>query len=166
MTNSDLTKMYYRVSNNFTCVLTFYRQYSNNNLFLMNKTLSVLSLALLLAACGKNDAPIPTKTYAGQWKLVEQSGGIAGWTTRISADTVILLTLRNDNTYSRQFNGRVLNQGSYQIDVRSSSFIDATGSAITFDHHGQWQFISVKADTLWLADPYPDGFSLSYVRMN
>ena len=131
----------------------------------MNKTLSVLSLTLLLAACSKNDDPIPTKTYAGQWKLVEQSGGIAG-TTRISADTVILLTLHNDNTYSREFNGRILNQGSYEINVRSSGFNDATGSAIAFDHNGLWKFISVKADTLQLVDPYPDGFALSYIRMN
>lgn len=132
----------------------------------MNKTLSVLSFTLLLAACSKNDDPIPAKTYTGQWKLVEQSGGIAGWTTHISADTVIILTLHNDNTYSREFNGQVLNQGSYQINVRSSIFIDVTGSAITFDHNDQWKFISVKADTLRLVDPYPDGFSLSYVRVN
>lgn len=132
----------------------------------MNKILSALCVSMLLAACSKNDDPIPAKTYTGQWKLVEQSGGIAGWTTHISADTVILLTLHNDNTYSREFNGHVLNQGSYHINVRTSGFSDATGSAIAFDHTGLWKFISVKADTLRLVDPYPDGFSLSYVRIN
>lgn len=130
----------------------------------MNKILSTLLLVILLYSCKKDDNPKPSQSFTGQWKLVEQDGGIGGWSTRISADTVILLTLTNNNSFYREFNGKVISQGSYKISTQNSNFNDDSGRAITFNNSSLWQFINVKNDTLTLVDPHPDGYSLIYVK--
>jgi len=130
----------------------------------MNKILSTLLLVILLYSCKKDDDPKPSESFTGQWKLVEQVGGIEGWNTRISADTVILLTLTNNSSFYRKFNGKIIGQGSYQISTQSSNFNDNSGRAISFNNSALWQFINIKNDTLTLTDPYPDGFSLIYVK--
>ena len=130
----------------------------------MNKILSILLLVILLYSCKKDDNPKRSESFTGQWKLVEQTGGIGGWNTRISADTVIMLTLTGNNSFYREFNGKVISQGSYKISTQNSNFNDNSGKAITFNNSSLWQFINVKNDTLTLADPYPDGFSLIYVK--
>lgn len=127
----------------------------------MNK-FTLLIIAGLFASCKKE--PSATTIFAGSWKLLFSVGGIAGKRITPAQDTVIILSLKNDKDYQSALNGRITKTGNYEISVKTSAAFNTNGPAITYDN-ANWQFINIKNDTLFLTDPFPDGYESAYIKV-
>ena len=123
---------------------------------------ALLLIAGIFVSCKKESSTVTT--FAGKWKLLSAVGGFAGKRITPSRDTVIILSLNNDKSYQSTLNGQITKTGNYETSVKTSSAFNTSGQAITYDNVN-WQFIIIKNDTLFLDDPYPDGYGSAYIKV-
>jgi len=127
----------------------------------MKRLLLTCIISLVGISCKKDQPKAENHSLTGSWRFVYAFGGIAGQRVNASAGDVRLLQLNADNTYVRLQNKQVMSQGKYYTDTKNSGGLNVT--AIHYDTSSLWEFISVKNDSLFTSDPFPDGFQTVYV---
>ncbi|SHE41693.1 hypothetical protein [Pedobacter caeni] len=130
-------------------------------------------MAILLfssATCRKVQSGSPLdKQLIGAWKYTKKSGGYAGKSENADPAMNLILEFKSGFKYIKKTNGQVSEQGSYELYQTKSIYSGKEDHAIRFsstsDHPDKNSIISLRNDTLILADNVYDGFSVEYIRI-
>ncbi|WP_222536812.1 hypothetical protein [Pedobacter polysacchareus] len=104
----------------------------------------------------------------GTWKYIGKSGGYAGKQEKADPSRKVILQFNNGFRYQQKINDKISDQGSYEIFKVKSIYSGKEDHAIRFrstltapsrDH-----IISMRNDSLTLADNVYDGFQMEYIR--
>lgn len=110
--------------------------------------------------CNKADnSPANSRDFTGKWKIISQSGGIAGHTIQIPADSIFILTLNRDKSYRYMRNSRLVANGQYALTTMNNGYL------IMFDGRSLSQDISTRNDSLYVHDRFPDGYGTLYIKV-
>jgi hypothetical protein len=132
---------------------------------------TLLAFMLLSSSTCKKDLQTPDiqKQLVGKWRYTSQTGGFAGKTQKADPAVVTILELKKDNTFLRSENDQVKLQGAYTLTRLKSIYSGQEENALQFDAaadpHNKGSIITLKNDSLTLADNVYDGFTVHYVRV-
>lgn len=139
------------------------------------KNILYLLLAFFIttaATCKKNQSAARTfeKQLIGKWKYTGRTGGFAGKSEQADPNEIQILEFKKGLTFVRSINGQSRQTGNYEIIAEKSIYSGKEESAIRFnqqtDHAPMGHIISIKDDTLTIADNVYDGFTTTYTRLN
>jgi hypothetical protein len=120
---------------------------------------------LALLSC-RNDDELDIEPLVGDWTWVSTSGGINGQIndTPTSTGKTIILSLKDDDTYTFTTNGTVTNQGTFKLykDVSNLDHIERT--YIDFSSTGHQMIRSSDETNLYLSDDANDGVESHYKK--
>lgn len=134
----------------------------------MKKILLVVAIGTSLFACKKEKTE--RKELFGKWQWnYSTKGSNVGDTIKPAANTVVLLTLKSDSTYTASLNGQVSKNGTMQVvtsndkkvlkltgyDAVGGLSIQASGTTFTIDNT-RLRLAEVSATT-----PYTHHFTLT-----
>jgi hypothetical protein len=109
------------------------------------------------------------KQLIGAWKYTKKSGGYAGKSENADPAINHVLEFKIGFNYIRKTNDQVSEQGSYELYKTKSIYSGKEDHAIRFsstsDHPNQNSVISLRNDTLIIADNVYDGFKIEYIRI-
>ena len=135
----------------------------------MRTVIPFLLLAIpLLPGCHKKPLiccePPMVYSFNGNWRLVQYSGGLAGRTTNVSLDSVVL-NLNTDWTYTKLVRGQQGDSGRYnRVQVPLPADGDTTGLIFSSDTSMIWLF-RANGDSLVLHQYVTDGFQYVYLKI-
>lgn len=124
------------------------------------------AILIMGATCSKKAAKSPQAGPAeqgleGVWQLVGRSGGYAGLPPRPDSLQDVYLQLK-DTSYIIADHG-VAHCGSYALK-KEVQYAVVKGPFLVLDGKTTGQAIRRSGDTLWLTDPFYDGFTHRYRR--
>jgi hypothetical protein len=131
---------------------------------------TILAFMLLSASTCKKEQENPDfkKQLIGKWRYVGQTGGFAGKTEKADPAVVTVLEFKKNNTFLRSENDQVKLQGSYQLSRLKSIYSGQEENAVQFDAAADPQnkgsIVTLKNDSLIIADNVYDGFTATYTR--
>jgi hypothetical protein len=131
---------------------------------------TILAFMLLSASTCKKEQENPDfkKQLIGKWRYVGQTGGFAGKTEKADPAVVTVLEFKKNNTILRSENDQVKLQGSYQLSRLKSIYSGQEENAVQFDAAADPQnkgsIVTLKNDSLIIADNVYDGFTATYTR--
>jgi hypothetical protein len=132
---------------------------------------AILAFMLLGSSTCKKEQETPDvkKQLVGKWKYTGKSGGYAGKSQKADPAVVTVLEFKKDNTFLRSENNVVKQQGTYTFTRLKSIYSGNEENAIQFDAaadpHNKGSIITLRNDSLTIADNVYDGFSSGYVRV-
>ncbi|WP_316813115.1 hypothetical protein [Pedobacter heparinus] len=137
------------------------------------KTFNFYFLAFTLlafTACKKQSQTSSfEKQLLGKWQYTGQGGGISGKYYPADPAVKTVLEFRNNQTFVRTENDQPVDQGPYELTSAKSIYTGKEDHAIRFDVTGvspnRVCIISIRKDTLNIADNAYDGFTSSYIRI-
>lgn len=125
-------------------------------------------VALFAFSCKKEVvlATVASTSFAGEWRWVSSTGGIAGTTiTPTSAGYERKLILTSDFKFSRYKSTVLEKSGTYEITKAKSIYKTELVDFIKFSDGTSFVIMSQPADELSLAENIYDGFSDIYQRI-
>lgn len=120
-----------------------------------------LTFLLCSSSCEKKNSSKSGSRYAGTWKYIGYSGGIAGFRFKENFTQTHFLQL-DDSTYI-EFNAGQKRCGSYTVIAKLDHGI-IPGPYLAFDHAATGSALRLQGDTLILTQPVADGMSFWYVK--
>ena len=130
---------------------------------IMKKFILATFTLLALLSC-RNDDELDIEPLVGDWTWVSTSGGINGQINDNPTSTgkTIILSLKDDDTYTFTTNGTVTNQGTFKLykDVSNLDHIERT--YIDFSSTGHQMIRSSDETNLYLSDDANDGVESHY----
>ncbi|HKG08558.1 MAG TPA: hypothetical protein VKB19_18965 [Pedobacter sp.] len=104
-----------------------------------------------------------------KWKYTGRTGGFAGKTEKADPAVTQILEFKKGMTFIKTTGGSVTDEGTYQISKEMSIYSGKEETAIRFnekaDSPQMAHVISIRKDTLIIADNVYDGFTTSYVKV-
>lgn len=114
------------------------------------------------------DVPAIEKQLTGKWKYSNKSGGFAGKKEVADPKSPEILEFKTGLNFIRTQNGKVTEQGTYEIVRIKSIYSGKEENAVRFnqkpDRPQMAHIIVIKEDSLILADNVYDGFTTTYTR--
>ena len=132
---------------------------------------TILAFMLLSSSTCKKEQETPDvkKQLPGKWKYTGKSGGYAGKSQKADPAVAIVLEFKRDNTFLRSENNEVKLQGTYTLTRLKSIYSGKEENAVQFnaaaDPHNRGSIITLRNDSLTIADNVYDGFTSGYVRL-
>lgn len=132
---------------------------------------TLLAFMLFSSSTCKKDLQTPDvqKQLVGKWKYTGKSGGYAGKSQKADPAVVTVIEFKKDNTFVRSENDQLKLQGTYTLTRLKSIYSGKEENAVQFDATADPQnkgsIITLKNDSLTIADNVYDGFTTSYVRV-
>lgn len=136
------------------------------------KAIFYLLLAVMLlssAACKKAESgTLLGRELIGEWRYTGASGGLSGKYEKADPAINQILQFKSGLRYLRKTNDQVSEQGSYQLDRMKSIYTGKEDNAIFFNPRSNVtskSIISLRNDTLLVADNFYDGYQAGYTRV-
>lgn len=105
----------------------------------------------------------------GEWKYIGKSGGYAGKHEKADPKLNHILQFKNGFRYQQKINNQVSEQGSYELYKAKSIYSGKEDLAIRFNptssQPNKKSVISLRNDTLIIADNVYDGFKMEYISL-
>lgn len=140
----------------------------------------LLPVALLFlcigTGCKKHNAII-NKNVVGTWKLLLEYPDINGSILRPTSDSVYLLNLLSDSSYTSTLNNAVFDTGTFSISMAQVDITNSVAPCIIFspyktngilsNRYTYSQFFDLNGDTLMLTGVLPgEGGYSEYLRIH
>jgi hypothetical protein len=130
----------------------------------------LFTILIAIIACKTiSEQPSIENSLIGQWKFTSTSGGFAGKTTQSDPANPIILTFKKDGSYSKTKNADTIEQSTYEFTRAKSIYSGQEENAIRLGPLSSSKIdtyiITIKKDTLILADNVYDGFTSGYLRI-
>ena len=115
-----------------------------------------------LVCCGP---PEQSTVFDGDWRLLRVTGGIAGQTINVPADSVVILDLNLNYSYAYRVNGVLRDTGRLTVKAVPGG-VNGDTLALRFSSDTSISYIyRAQGDTLQLAQYLDDGFDYLYTRV-
>lgn len=131
---------------------------------------TILAFMLLSASTCKKELENPDfkNQIIGKWRYTGQTGGFAGKTEKADPAVVTILEFKKNNTFLRSENDQIKLQGSYRLSRLKSIYSGQEENAVQFDAaadpRNKGSIVTLKNDSLIIADNVFDGFTATYIR--
>lgn len=130
----------------------------------MKKFIALMFVILALFSC-RNDDELDVDPLVGDWEWITSTGGIDGRTeTPTSTGKNIILSMKNDKTYTIATNGSVTQEGTYSLYKNVSNLDHYERTYIDFSNQIDQMIISNEDGKLVLNDDLNDGFISTYKK--
>jgi hypothetical protein len=130
----------------------------------MKKFIALMFVILALFSC-RNDDELDVDPLVGDWEWITSTGGIDGRTeTPTSTGKNIILSMKNDKTYTITTNGSVTQEGTYSLYKNVSNLDHYERTYIDFSNQIDQMIISNEDGKLVLNDDLNDGFISTYKK--
>ncbi len=134
------------------------------------RKISVIFAFLLITgflACQKESKPADSDSLSGKWKFNYSVGGFTGNDTIWPPpDTILVLILNANNTYSSTSNGVTLQQGQYTVFTDTTFYGPTPQLLIRFDDDVSITLIvSHNEPFLVLSDPHTEPYGRVFTRV-
>ncbi|HMI02622.1 MAG TPA: hypothetical protein VK541_09085 [Pedobacter sp.] len=132
---------------------------------------TILAFMLLSSSTCKKEQESPDfkKQLVGKWQYTGKSGGYAGKSQKADPAVVTVLEFKKDNAFLRSENDQVKLQGTYSLTRLKSIYSGKEENAVQFDATADPQnkgsIITLRNDSLTIADNVYDGFTSDYIRI-
>lgn len=129
----------------------------------MKRIIIILFAFLGLISC-RNDDDIDISSLVGDWNWVSTTGGISGTTndTPSSTGKAIVLSFKDDKTYTITTNGTITNQGTFTLYEDVSNLSHYNSKYISFSNYQDLLIQKNEDGILILNDDTNDGFTYIY----
>lgn len=109
------------------------------------------------------------QSILGEWQYIGKSGGYAGKQEKADPEKQFTLQFKKDFRYDQKINNQVSEQGSYELYKVKSIYSGKEEDAIRFHSSTNPRsinsVISLRNDTLTIADNVYDGFTMEYIKV-
>jgi len=122
---------------------------------------------LSLASCKKSTTELPLdQKLLGEWRYTGTGGGLTGKYTKADSSVTRTLQFKDGLRYLKKADNHIDEEGTYQLSRSKSIYIGTEDNSIVFNGvASSSRIITLRNDTLELADNFYDGYQESYVRM-
>lgn len=131
----------------------------------MKRIIIAIFAFLAIFSC-RNDDSLDIEPLVGDWNWVSTTGGFSGATndTPSSTGNTIVLSFKEDKSYTITTNGKITNQGTFTLYENVSNLTHYNSTYIGFSNYHD-QIIQKNEDgTLILNDDVSDGFTYTYQK--